>query len=192
MNTLTILDIIGTIIGLIYLWLEYKASIYLWIVGVIMPAIYIFTYYKAGLYADFGMSIYYLLAGAYGWLVWTFGKKHGQKDGEELPITHTPYKFILKAVVIFIALWILVAWILIHFTNSTVPIMDSFVNALSIIGMWMLARKYAEQWIVWIAVDAVSSGLYIYKGIPFTAGLYGIYTIVAIFGYLKWKKMIKN
>jgi nicotinamide mononucleotide transporter len=192
MNTLTILDITGTIIGLVYLWLEYKASIHLWVVGIIMPAIYIFTYYKAGLYADFGINIYYFFAAIYGWLIWTFGKKHGQEDGEELPVTHASYKFMLKASALFVVLWIIVALILIHFTNSTVPILDSFVNSLSIIGMWMLARKYAEQWITWIVVDAVCCGLYIYKGIPFTAGLYGVYTIVAIFGFLKWKKMIKN
>jgi len=192
MNTLTILDITGTIIGLVYLWLEYKASIHLWVVGIIMPAIYIFTYYKAGLYADFGINIYYFFAAIYGWLVWTFGKKHGQKEGEELPVTHASYKFMFKALALFVVLWIIVALILIHFTNSTVPILDSFVNSLSIIGMWMLARKYAEQWITWIVVDAVCCGLYIYKGIPFTAGLYGVYAIVAIFGFLKWKKMIKN
>jgi nicotinamide mononucleotide transporter len=192
MSTLTILDITGTIIGLVYLWLEYKASIHLWVVGIIMPAIYIFTYYKAGLYADFGINIYYFFAAIYGWLVWTFGKKHGQKEGEELPVTHASYKFMFKALVLFVVLWIIVALILIHFTNSTVPILDSFVNSLSIIGMWMLARKYAEQWITWIVVDAVCCGLYIYKGIPFTAGLYGVYAIVAIFGFLKWKKMIEN
>ena len=61
------LEIIGTLIGLLYLWLEYRASIYLWIAGIIMPAIYIFVYYRAGLYADFGINIYYLLAAVYGW-----------------------------------------------------------------------------------------------------------------------------
>ena len=60
------LEITGALVGLIYLWLEYRASIYLWIAGIIMPAIYIFVYYQAGLYADFGINIYYLLAAAYG------------------------------------------------------------------------------------------------------------------------------
>ena len=64
------LEIIGTIVGLAYLWLEYRASIYLWIASIIMPAIYIFVYYEAGLYADFGINIYYLGAAIYGWLVW--------------------------------------------------------------------------------------------------------------------------
>ena len=61
------LEIIGTLVGLVYLWLEYKASIWLWIASIIMPAIYIFVYYEAGLYADFGINIYYLGAAVYGW-----------------------------------------------------------------------------------------------------------------------------
>ena len=67
------LEITGALVGLIYLWLEYRASIYLWIAGIIMPAIYIFVYYRAGLYADFGINIYYLLAAVYGWIVWMRG-----------------------------------------------------------------------------------------------------------------------
>ena len=72
------------------------------------------------------------------------------------------------------------------------PLLDSFTTALSIIGMWMLARKYVEQWWAWIGVDAVSAGLYVYKGLDFTAALYALYTIIAIFGYFKWKKMMKE
>ena len=67
------LEIIGTLVGLLYLWLEYRASIYLWIAGIIMPAIYIFVYYNAGLYADFGINIYYLGAAIYGWMMWKYG-----------------------------------------------------------------------------------------------------------------------
>lgn len=73
------LEIIGTIVGLVYLWLEYRASIYLWIAGIIMPAIYIFVYYDAGLYADFGINIYYLGAAVYGWMMWKYGSFVRQK-----------------------------------------------------------------------------------------------------------------
>lgn len=67
MMDMNFLEMFGTVVGLVYLWLEYRASIYLWIAGIIMPAIYIFVYYKAGLYADFGINIYYLIAAVYGW-----------------------------------------------------------------------------------------------------------------------------
>ena len=69
---------------------------------------------------------------------------------------------------------------------------DSFTTALSIVGMWMLAHKYLEQWLAWIAVDVVSSGLYVYKELYFTAVLYAVYAIIAIFGYIKWKQLMSE
>lgn len=182
------LEILGTLVGLVYLWLEYKASIYLWIAGIIMPAIYLFVYYDASLYADFGINIYYLLIAVYGWIVWKYGGNKEQKAA--LPITHTPRNQYLPLTGTFLGTWVLIAWVLIRFTDSSVPWLDAFTTALSIVGMWMLARKYLEQWIAWIGVDIVSTGLYIYKELNFTAILYGIYTLIAIFGYMKWKKMM--
>ena len=186
-----VLEIVGTIVGLAYLWLEYRASIYLWIASIIMPAIYIFVYYEAGLYADFGINIYYLGAAVYGWLVWKFGHK---ADGEvkEMPITHMPTRSWLKAIIIYIVAQFLIAWLLINYTDSDVPWWDAFTTALSVVGMWMLARKYLEQWGVWMVVDAVCVGLYIYKELYFTAGLYAFYAIVAGFGWLNWKKLMKK
>ena len=180
------LEIIGTLVGLLYLWLEYRASIYLWIAGIIMPAIYIFVYYNAGLYADFGINIYYLIAAIYGWFFWMWG--HGEK--KSLPIIHTPWKCYLPLFLVFIVSFVGIARILIEYTDSNVPWLDSFTTALSIVGMWMLARKYIEQWFAWILVDIVCCGLYIYKDLYFTSALYGLYSIIAIFGYFKWKKIM--
>lgn len=197
------LEIFGTIIGLVYLWLEYRASIYLWIAGIIMPAIYIFVYYDAGLYADFGINIYYLIAAIYGWFFWMWGRRKGKAanktqtgtastaTSQELPIIHTPWKYYIPLAITFIISFFLIAWILIDFTDSNVPWLDSFTTALSIVGMWMLARKYIEQWFAWIVVDIVCCGLYIYKDLYFTSALYGLYSIIAIFGYFKWKKLMK-
>lgn len=182
------LEVIGTIVGLVYLWLEYKASIYLWIASIIMPAIYIFVYYDAGLYADFGINIYYLGAAVYGWLVWRFGNK--SKAQKELPITQMPMKSWLKVSMVYIVAQLLIAWILIEYTDSNVPWWDAFTTVLSVVGMWMLARKYLEQWWVWIVVDVVCVGLYIYKELFFTAGLYAFYAIIAIFGWLNWKRLM--
>ena len=194
------LEIFGTIVGLFYLWFEYRASIYLWIAGIIMPAIYIFVYYKAGLYADFGINIYYLLAAIYGWFFWMWGrrkeKSHNPPNEQstkvpvDLPIIHTPLKYYLPLLLVFIVSFIGISQILIHYTDSNVPWLDSFTTALSIVGMWMLARKYIEQWFAWILVDIVCCGLYIYKDLYFTSALYGLYSIIAIFGYFKWKKLM--
>ena len=181
------MDILGTLTGLIYVYQEYKASIYLWITGIIMPVIYIFVYYEAGLFADFGMSIYYTLAAIYGFVAW---KLFSNKEHKEVPITHIPQRYILPTIIAFCALWVGIYLILIHFTNSNVPILDSLGNALSIIGLWALARKYLEQWWIWIVADIELSLLYLYKDLFFTGGLYILYVIISFAGICKWKKIM--
>ncbi len=194
------LEIAGTLVGLLYLWLEYRASIYLWIAGIVMPAIYLFVYYEAGLYADFGINIYYLGAAVYGWVWWKYGvflrrnllRQTSVLSARELPITRMPKHHLLRLAVLFALAYAGIAWLLVRFTDSNVPLTDAFTTALSIIGMWMLARKYVEQWWVWIVVDVVSAALYIYKGLHYTAGLYALYAVIAIFGYFKWRRMMET
>lgn len=187
----TALEVLGTIVGIIYLIFEIKANPLVWVAGVIMPAISLFVYFNAGLYADFAINIYYLVAALYGLFLWTRGSKSNNKS--ELPITHTPIKSVTIVIVVSIVLFVVIGKVLQSYTDSNVPWADSFTTALSIVGMWMLAKKYIEQWFVWIVVDAVCCVLYIYKEIPFYAGLYGLYTIVAVYGYMEWKQMmVKN
>lgn len=188
------LEIAGFIIGLIYLWLEYKASIYLWVASIIMPAIYLFVYYDAGLYADTVLNIYYLVIAIYGWVAWKynftlFGKKSSSK---ELKISHTPPRRWISLFLLYAVAQVVTSTLLIEFTDSTVPWTNGLTTALSIVGMWMLARKYVEQWLVWLVVDIISAGLYIYKGLYPTAALYMLYTVIAVFGYIKWKKLMKE
>lgn len=187
-----VLEISGFLIGLLYLWWEFKADSRLWIASLIMPAISMWIYFSKGLYADFGINIYYLLIAIYGYCSWTRGsrgKKDSARKAETLPITHIPGRVLAGAAVVFMAVWGVIYLVLVELTNSNVPLCDSFTTALSIVAMWLLARKYVEQWFAWIVVDAVCVGLYIYKEIYFYAILYAVYTVVAWFGYRKWLRM---
>lgn len=186
------LDIVTTILGLVYIYLEYKASIWLWIVGIVMPAMDVFLYWRHGLYGDAGMAVYYTLAAIYGYVVWKWDSKLFNQKKQELPITHMPGKHYLPTFAFFALAWGVTYYVLVRFTNSNVPLLDSFTNALSFVGLWALARKYVEQWLFWIAVDVVCSALYVYKGIPFKAALYGLYVVIAVLGYFKWKSMMKQ
>lgn len=192
------LEILGFTIGILYLWWEYHADPKVWIASVVMPMISMWIYFSKGLYADFGINIYYLIIAVYGFWNWT-RKAHQSSDPETqtskgakaaLPVTHTPLKIwglILPASLI---LWWCIWWILTSFTDSNVPVADAFTTALSIVGLWMMAKKYAEQWLVWLVVDLVCSCLYWYKGIPFYSILYAVYTVIAWFGYRKWLRLI--
>lgn len=203
------LDIVTTILGLIYLVLEYRASIALWVVGIVMPAMDIYLYWSHGLYGDAGMAVYYTLAAIYGYAVWKFGakwkamiKRKGSdkieaasavsSSSEDLPITFFPRRLILRTLGFFFLAWAATYYVLVAYTNSTVPLLDAFTNALSFVGLWALARKYVEQWLFWIAVDVVCCYLYVVKGIPFKAGLYGLYVVIAVMGYWKWKGLAKK
>ncbi len=185
-----VLEILGFTIGLLYLWWEYHADAKVWIASVVMPAISMWIYYSKGLYADFGINIYYLLIAVYGFVSWTRGSSKS-KDGS-LRITHIGWLTGVAAVCATLLLWWFIWWILVTFTDSTVPVADAFTTSLSIVGLWMLARKYVEQWLAWFVVDIVCCSLYYYKGINFYCILYGIYTIVALLGFRKWLRMMKS
>ncbi len=181
------LDITTTALGLAYILLEYKASVWMWVVGFMMQSLGIVLYYQKGLYADCGMEFYYLAMTVYGFIAWM---RHKQKSAD-LPIRHMPQDMALPLALLFPIIWALIFFILINFTNSTVPVVDSFTTALSVIGIVALSRKYLEQWFIWIVVDIVTSVLYFYKAIPFKASLYALYVVIAVFGYFKWRKMME-
>ena len=182
-----VLQIVGTLLGLLYLWLEYKANIWLWIVGAIMPVVHGVLYLNSGIYADAAMQLYYVLAGIYGLCVWLRGTKRAERV---VSIQHTPSKWIFPLVAVYLLLHILMYYVLSEFTDSRVPFFDSMSTALSIVAMWMLSRKLVEQWLVWLVVDMISVGLYLYKGIPITAMLYTLYCALAVAGYMRWRKQV--
>lgn len=178
------LQIIGTTLGLVYLWLEYKANIWVWIIGAIMPLVHGVLYLTKGIYADAAMQLYYVAAGAYGLMVW----RRKPKSSDDGKIRHTPANWIGWLVAVYAVLHVVLYLLLTEFTDSRVPFFDSMSTALSITAMWMLSRKLVEQWLVWLVVDMISVGLYFYKGIPLTALLYTIYCILAVVGYIRWHK----
>jgi len=154
----------------------------------VMQALGIVLYYQKGLYADCAMEVYYLAMTIYGYWRWI----RGSSVKKALPIRHFPRRLVVPWLALIGAVWALIYWLLVTFTNSNVPVADSFTTALSLVGIWALAHKYLEQWLIWIAVDVVTCVLYFYKDIPFKASLYGLYVIIAIFGYFEWKRLMKE
>lgn len=186
-----LLQIIGVALGLIYLYLEYKANIWLWVVGIIMPIVHGVLYLRSGLYADCSMQVYYILAGLYGLAVWRKGSARQHKGDNVAGITSTPITIWGVIFTLYIILHAAIYYLLITFTDSNVPFWDAMTTALCIVAYWMLSRKFVEQWLIWLAVDVITVGLYIHKDIPLTASLYAIYCILAVVGYRRWRKMMR-
>lgn len=184
-------EVLGTLLGVLYLYWEYRADAKVWVAGMLMPAVSLVVYWQSGLYADFGINVYYLLAAVYGLWAW-----RGHCDGhggepQAKPITRVPLRSLSQLALAFVILQGGIGLLLLH-TDSTVPWADAFTTAMSVVGMWMLARKWVEQWWAWILVDAVSTVLYLCKGLVFYALLYALYTVVAFFGYRAWRRMMRG
>ena len=184
MDLLLLFDFLGTALGLLYLWLEYKANIWLWLVSLTMYAIDLWIYFDRGLYAKFGIALFSLSLVVYGWTAWGKRKK-------ELRIRHVPRTVLLASLAGLGVLWGVIFYLLSNYTDSRVPVWDALAGAISIVALWQLSRKYAEQWLLWFVADALYSILCFYKGVPFHGCLYAFYTTMAVLGYRKWLRLMK-
>lgn len=184
-------EILGTVFSLIYLYFSIKQNIWLWPLGLISSAIYVYVFFSAGIYADMGLQVYYVVISIYGWYRWS-GGENKDKETANLPVKHTDELTAVYLLIITSVLFIIIAQILMRYTDSQIPYWDAFTTAASITATWMLAKKYIEHWLIWIVVDLVSTGLYVYKNLYFTVFLYAVYTAMAIVGYVQWKKSMVN
>ncbi|OJV38857.1 MAG: hypothetical protein BGO29_10595 [Bacteroidales bacterium 36-12] len=182
------IEIIGSILSVIYLYLSIKQKVSLWIFGFMCSALYIVVFFQSKFYADMTLQFYYLGVSIYGWFSW---KEKAKQTGKELPIKKTNLRNVLILLPITIAVLFLYYYILKNHTDSPLPFADSFTTALSITATWMLAKKMIEHWILWIIVDSVSAGLYFYKELYPTTILFVIYTIMAVIGWIQWRKYLK-
>jgi nicotinamide mononucleotide transporter len=183
------IELLGAILGILYIVFSIRQNIFTWPTGLLTSAFYIVVFYESALYAAMSLQVYYVFISIYGWYFWLKDKNDGNKSA--LPVQFVNKKLWVKIGVFSILTYSFILLILLNFSDSDVPYMDSLTTSLSIVATWMLARKYIEHWIIWIFVDIVSSGLYIYKNLWPTVVLFIVYTIMAFIGYLEWKKDLK-
>jgi nicotinamide mononucleotide transporter len=184
------IELLGAILGIIYIFFSIKQNILTWATGLMASLLYVYVFFTAKLYADMGLQVYYVVISLYGWYFWIKGNK--PLNAKQVLVKKTSVNLWLKLSIIAIILYAIIVVILINFTNSDVPYMDSLTTALSIVATWMLARKYIEHWLIWIFVDAFSAGLYIYKELWATVVLFIVYTFMAARGYVVWKKDLQQ
>ena len=153
--------------------------------GMISALLYIFVFYHSKFYADMGLNGYYFIISIYGWWFWARGSRG---KGEDLPVTRIGWVLASVLFVITVVVFLAIGIILRKFTDSPIPYWDAFTTAASITATWMLARKILEHWILWIIIDAVSMGLYLYRGLYPTLFLFAVYTTMAVIGFIQWKR----
>jgi len=188
--TANYIEVIAASLGMVAIYLQIKQKVWYWPVSIVLVSLYIIVYIEAKLYADMSLQVYYLLISFYGWYHWTFGKRDA--PGGKLPVTFVSRKLAILLLTASIVFFIIISGILIRYTDSDLPYWDAFTTALSFVATWMLAKKIIENWLVWIVVDAVSVGIYIYKGLYPTVILFIVLTILAVVGYMAWKRDVKR
>ncbi len=183
------IEILGAILSLIYLYLSIKQKVSLWVFGFLSALLYIFVFYRSQLYAIMTLQFYYVAVSIYGWVSWRVGK---QATGEELPARRSSFKNIIFLLGFGFLIFLAYYFFLLKYTDAFFPLIDSFTTAFSIIATWMLARKLIEHWLFWIVIDSISAGLYFYRGLYPTAILFIVYAIMAIVGWIEWKKSMNK
>ena len=146
---------------------------------------YLMVFYQSKFYADMALNGYYLVISIYGWIIW---RRAREKMGMKMPITRLNLKLGLVLISVTGILYFVIGKILYLYTDSPIPYWDAFTTSASIVATWMLAKKILEHWIIWVIVDLVSMGLYIYRGLYPTTFLFAVYTTMAVIGFIKWRK----
>jgi nicotinamide mononucleotide transporter len=184
------LEIIAVVFGLLSVLYSKKNNVLVFPTGIISTGIFIYLLWKWELIGDMTINFYYTIMSVYGWYHWT-RKKEGKI---EFPISWMNQKEKKWAVLLFVFTIIFI--IIIYkffdkFTSWTVYV-DTFTTGLFFVGMWLMAKRKIENWIFWIVGDIISIPLYFYKGYTITSIQYFIFTIIAFYGYIEWKKILNS
>lgn len=187
---LVVLEIIAVIFGFLSVWYSKRENILVFPTGIISTAIFVYILWVFGLLGDMMINAYYFVMSIYGWYLWT----RKVDESHFIPITETSSKENRQSLILFVTNVIFVCAVYLFFDKFNVwtAYVDTFTTAIFFVGMWLMAKKKLENWIYWIVGDIISVPLYWYKGLIFTSLQYFLFTIVAIYGYLAWKKSLNK
>jgi nicotinamide mononucleotide transporter len=185
---LNTVEVFGTILGFVAVILMIKEHIWCWPVGIANAILYSIMFYHSKLYSDTILHLVYIALFIYGWYEWLYGSA----DKTEIKIHKTKRnEYIISAILSILGIGSF-GYYFSNYTDADFAYLDATTTVLSFIAQWMLAKKLLENWILWFLIDLLASVIYLYKGLYFTSGLFFSYLILAVIGYLKWKKEYKE
>lgn len=184
------LEITGVVFGLLSVWLAKKNHIGVFPTGMISTSIFVYLLLKWGLVGDMLINAYYFGMSVYGWVIWT----RINYQGQAIPISRINQQEWRYLLLLFVGSLGFVYGVYQWFGlwNSSTAMIDTLTTAIFFSGMWLMARRKIENWIFWIVGDIISVPLYLIKGFSFTSLQYLIFTFIAVYGYLEWKKILDN
>lgn len=189
-NLLIALELIAVLFGIISVLFARKNNILVYPTGLVSTILYVYILFEFQLYGDLIINGYYSIMSVFGWYLWS-----KTKDGEdEFPISTINRKEFIISVLIFIITLTFVAFVYHFFDKFThwTAYVDALTTGLFFVGMWLMAKRKIENWILWIIADIISVPLYFYKGLTFSSFQFIVFTIIAILGYKEWKRFLQK
>ena len=187
-ESMTWLEAFGFVTGVLCVYLAARENVWNWPVAIVNAAAYTAVFLRAGLYSDTLLQVVYLTLSAYGWYQWKFGGT----NRTELAITRASPRLWLMCVAVGLVSWVILSTVASRLPGTALPRLDAALTSASFIAQWMMTRKIADNWLVWIAADAVYVPMFYTKGLCLTSALYAIFLILAVMGWLHWRRAMNR
>ncbi len=188
LDLIGLVEVAATIAGLASVTFTVRQSVWCWPTGLVMVALYAWVFFHAKLYADVGLQIVYVFLQIYGWWSWT----RGGAGRTSLPVRRVRRREAAGWTLAAAVAWIALVWLLVAHTDARAPHVDAAQTVLSLVATWLMAKKVLESWLLWIAVDVLSIGMYLSRDLHLTAGLYAVFLVLATLGWMAWSRSWKR
>jgi len=186
-GTVTWLELVAFVMAVAMVVYNIRVNPWGWPLAIASSLLYFLLFWKSRLYGDASLQIFFAIIAGWGWWQWLLGT---DSAGEKLHVRELSPRHRWLALGTFAFAWPAMAFFLRRFTDTDVPWWDAFPTAASVIGQYLLGRKYVENWPTWIAVNVVATALFAYKGLALTAVLYAVFVAMSIFGWRRWQRML--
>lgn len=183
----TWLELVAAVLALAMVGCNMREIHWGWPLAIVSSLLYMAVFVNARIYGDAALQVFFAFVALWGWAQWLRGFR---ADGSALRVSRLSPRGTACAFVACAIAWPVVALFLRRFTNTDVPWWDGFVTGLSLVGQFLLGRKFIENWLVWLAVNMVSVGLFIHKGLWLTTGLYAVFAVLSVAGFLAWRRRL--
>ena len=183
---MSLLEIIAAVIGAVSVYLSVRQNIWSWPTAIVNVVVYAVVFYQSKLYADMGLQVIYAGLSVYGWYEWLYGGA----NRTELHVSRTSSRLGATLAVIALVGSALLGTLLWRATDAALPFMDASLSSTSLVAQWMMTKKKLENWLVWITVDVLYIGMFIFKHLYVTAGLYVVFLVLAVRGYVDWRRSL--
>jgi nicotinamide mononucleotide transporter len=180
------IEVVAVIVTFLSVYLAVRENVVSWPTAVVSAGLYFVVFFRAKLYADMGLQVFYLAVSFYGWWAWL----HGGRERSALVVTRTPPRWLAGLAVGGLAFALALGAVLRRTTDAALPFLDSTLSSYSIVAQLMMTRKWLENWALWIALDVVYVGMFVFKRLYLTAGLYAVFLVLAVLGLREWRRSL--